>query len=139
MEKKKLLIIDDEKELCDLLKEQLELSGYEVVTAQDGEEGLSKAVSCSPDLIICDINMPKKNGFEVLKEFRKNQNTHTPFIILTVEDDFDKTKAAYDNEADFYSTKPVNIEKLKKNIITIFNISQARQPDEKKEGEKTYG
>ncbi len=139
MGKKKILIIDDEKDLRNLLKEQLELSEYEVVTAQDGEDGLSKAAACSPDLIICDINMPKKNGFEVLKEFRKNQSAHIPFIILTVEDDFDKTKSAYDNEADYYSTKPVNIEKLKKNIITIFNISQARQPDENKEGGETHG
>ncbi|MFH1381188.1 MAG: response regulator [Candidatus Omnitrophota bacterium] len=136
MEKKKILIIDDEKDLLDLLKEQLELAEYEVIIAQDGEEGLEKAASYKPDLIICDINMPKKNGFEVLKEFRDNQNTYTPFIILTVESDFDKTKAAYDGTADFYATKPVNIEKLKKNIVTILNISQLKEKDgENKEGD----
>ena len=66
MDKTKILIIDDEKDLLDLLKEKLELEGYEVVTASDGEEGLISAQVCEPDLIICDIKMPKKDGFEVL-------------------------------------------------------------------------
>ena len=65
MSKTKILLIDDEVDFLCIVKEKLELEGYEVITAKDGEEGLNKAQSLRPDLIICDIMMPKKNGFPV--------------------------------------------------------------------------
>ena len=127
MDKTKILIIDDEKDLLDLLKEKLELEGYEVVTASDGEEGLISAQVCEPDLIICDIKMPKKDGFEVLKELKQRANFRAPFIMLTVVDDFDKIKEAYEEEADFYITKPVELYKLLKNIKILLNLAQSKK------------
>lgn len=127
MDKTKILVIDDEKDLLDLLKEKLELEGYEVVTAGDGEEGLISAQVCEPDLIICDIKMPKKDGFEVLKELKQRANFRAPFIMLTVVDDFDKIKKAYEEEADFYITKPVELYKLSKNIKILLNLAQSKK------------
>ena len=127
MGKTKILVIDDEKDLLDLLKEKLELEGYEVVTAGDGEEGLISAQVCAPDLIICDIKMPKKDGFEVLKELKQHANFRAPFIMLTVVDDFDKIKEAYEDKADFYITKPVELHKLSKNIKILLNLAQSKK------------
>ena len=127
MDKTKILVIDDEKELLDLLKEKLELEGYEVVTAGNGEEGLISAQVCEPDLIICDIKMPKKDGFEVLKELKQRANFRAPFIMLTVVDDYDKIKKAYEEEADFYITKPVELYKLSKNIKILLNLAQSKK------------
>ncbi len=127
MGKTKILVIDDEKELLALLKERLELEGYEVITASDGEEGLISAQVCEPDLVICDIKMPKKDGFEVLKELKQHANFRAPFIMLTVVDDFDKIKEAYEDEADFYITKPVELHKLSKNIKILLNLAENKK------------
>ena len=64
---RKILIIEDEKILRETLGDILEISGYSVVMAKDGEEGVEVFTNTSPDLVICDINMPKMDGFEVLK------------------------------------------------------------------------
>jgi CheY-like chemotaxis protein len=125
MDKAKILVIDDEKDLLSLLKEQLELMGYSVVTAKDGEEGLISAQVSHPDLVICDINMPKKDGFEVLRQLKKDPDFQAPFIMLTVEKDFDKIREAYQDKADFYVTKPINLQKLLKNIRTLLNLKRS--------------
>ena len=122
----KILLIDDEKELLELIGEQLAIAGYEVITAENGEDGIIKARMLNPDLVICDMHMPKKDGFAVLREL-KNNNFTAPFIMLTVEDKFDKIKKAYDEEADFYITKPVELEKLLKNIKILLNISKNKE------------
>lgn len=122
----KILLIDDEKELLELIGEQLAIAGYEVITAENGEDGIIKARMLNPDLVICDMHMPKKDGFAVLREL-KNNNFTAPFIMLTVEDKFDKIKKAYDEEVDFYITKPVELEKLLKNIKILLNISKNKE------------
>ena len=124
MQKAKILLIDDEKALLNLLRENLQAEGYEVITASDGEEGLKKAQNEKPDLVICDVIMPKKDGFEVLKVLRQNTKFQVPFIMLTVVNDFEKIKKAYYEEADFYVTKPVKLAKLVKNIQILLNISK---------------
>jgi len=124
MEKLRILVIDDEKDFLELIKEQLELANYEVLTADNGEDGFTKAISEKPDLVICDINMPKKNGYEVLKELKRRPDFRSPFIMLTILEDFDKIKEAYEDQADFYVTKPVKIENLLKNIRILLTISK---------------
>jgi CheY-like chemotaxis protein len=127
MERSRILIIDDEKDFLDSLKLGFESEGYEIVTAQDGEEGLAKAKDIRPDLIICDIRMPKKDGFMVLKEIRQDVILRRiPFIMLTVIDDFERLKDAYQDEADFYVTKPVELFILTKNVRTLLNLSRSR-------------
>lgn len=126
MAKEKILIIDDEKDFLDSLKDVLESEDYGVTTARDGQEGLIKAKVTKPDLIICDIRMPKKDGFEVLKSLRKDLKIGSPFIMLTALDDFRKAKEAYADKADFYVTKPVDPFMLLKNIRTLLNLCRGK-------------
>src|SRR5262247_848889 len=67
---KRILVIEDEPQMLLGLRDNLELEGYEVVTAADGEDGLAKAISTAPDLVILDVTLPRKNGFEVCRELR---------------------------------------------------------------------
>lgn len=76
----KILLVDDDRELTSLLKELLEMEGFNVVLATDGEQAL-KLLDASIDLLLLDIMMPRKNGIETLKELR--QNFQTPVIMLT--------------------------------------------------------
>ena len=78
---KKILVVDDEKPISDIIKFNLEKEGYEVVTAYDGEEALEKVESENPDLIILDLMLPKIDGLEVAKRVRAK---HTmPIIMVT--------------------------------------------------------
>src|SRR5262245_4211058 len=79
---KRILVIEDEPQMLLGLRDNLELEGYEVVTAADGEDGLSKAISTAPDLVILDITLLRKNGFEVCRELRARAKP-TPVVMLT--------------------------------------------------------
>jgi len=80
----KILLIEDEDLLCDLLQKKLSKEGYEVFIAKDGEEGLKKVKEIQPDLVLLDIIMPKKGGFEVLEEMRNDEKLSTiPVIIIS--------------------------------------------------------
>lgn len=84
--KKRILIVEDEPELCKLLAVRFERKDYEVIVANDGVEGLSKARQEKPDLIILDLMLPRLPGEEVCKEIRKDQNiSETPIIMLTAK------------------------------------------------------
>ena len=84
MPKKKILIVDDEIELVDLVKIRLEARGYDVVTANSGLEGLSKAAREQPDLIILDIAMAEVDGYSTLQKIRCDETLkETPVIMLT--------------------------------------------------------
>ena len=81
---KKILIIEDEKVLLEVLEKKLTSQGYEVVVAKDGEEGLDKMKKINPDLILLDIIMPKKDGFDVLTEMNRDQVlSEIPVIIIS--------------------------------------------------------
>ncbi len=127
MAKPKILLIDDEKEFLDFMLKGLLPSGYEVLTAEDGDAGLIKARMFRPDMIICDVKMPIKNGFEVLSQIRKDPSfNRVPFIMLTAVDDLKKAEKAYDQEADFYVTKPVEFAKLLQQITLLLNLSEKK-------------
>lgn len=82
--KKKILLIEDEELLTDLLQRKLTQEGYEVLTARDGEEGLKMIKEIKPNLILLDIIMPKKNGFEVMEEIIKDKELKKiPIIIIS--------------------------------------------------------
>lgn len=84
MAREKILIIDDEQDLVKLVKEILELEDFQVSYAYDGEEGLRKATSEIPDLILLDIKMPGINGFQVLERLKIDEATsHIPVVMLT--------------------------------------------------------
>lgn len=80
----KILIIEDDLSLAKTLEEYLAQSGFEVVCANDGEEGLRQAEKEMPDLVLLDIILPKKNGYEVIKEIKSSKKTEKiPVILLT--------------------------------------------------------
>jgi len=83
-EKIKILLIEDEKEVAELYRLKLSLDGYDITIAENGQEGLDKAIKVNPELIFLDIKMPGMDGFEVLKELRGSPKTKdTPVIILS--------------------------------------------------------
>ncbi|MBE6081246.1 MULTISPECIES: response regulator [Tissierellales] len=104
---RKILVVDDEKSIADILKFNLEKEGFLVETAYDGEEAVDKAYKRGPDLIVLDIMLPKKDGFQVLKEIRKDLKT--PVLMLTAkEEEVDKV-LGLELGADDYITKPFSM------------------------------
>jgi len=84
--KKKILIVDDEPDFADMIKMRLEANDYEVVTANDGVEGLRKAEEENPNLILLDIMMPGMDGYEVLRRLKRGEGTqYIPIVMLTAK------------------------------------------------------
>lgn len=106
----KILVVDDEKAITDIIKFNLEKDGFIVDTAFDGEEGIRKIKKWNPDLVVLDIMMPVKDGFVVLKEVRKNYKM--PIIILTAKgEEVDKVHGL-ELGADDYVVKPFGMREL---------------------------
>lgn len=107
---KKILVVDDEKSIADILKFNLEKEGFMVELAYDGEEAINKALNKKPDLVLLDIMLPKKDGFQVLKEIRKELKV--PVLMLTAkEEEVDKV-LGLELGADDYVTKPFSMREL---------------------------
>lgn len=119
MSEKKILVVDDEKDLVDLVKIRLEANKYEVVTAYNGKEGIKKAKDDKPDLILLDIMMPEMDGFMVIKELRKKEITkNIPIIIVTAKD---KMKGLFEPEGIVdYVVKPFTSDEILLRIKDIF-------------------
>jgi two-component system response regulator VicR len=106
----KILIVDDERNIVDILRYNLRKEGYETVEAYDGDEGLALASSENPDLILLDIMMPKLDGYEVCKRIR--QTSQVPIIMLTARaEELDKV-LGFELGADDYVTKPFGVREL---------------------------
>lgn len=105
---KKILVVDDEIHIVQIVKFNLEKKGgYIVITGKNGAEGLEKAISEKPDLILSDVMMPKMTGFEFCEEVKKNASIkHIPFIILTAKGQEGDIKKGNSIGADSYITKP---------------------------------
>ena len=114
----KILIIEDEKILRETLGEILEISGYTVVMAKDGQEGVEVFTNTHPDLVICDINMPKMDGFEVLKmlETIVSASEFPPFIFLSAKTEPQSIREGMNLGAVDYITKPYSAPELLKVI-----------------------
>ena len=110
---KRILLVDDEKDILDLLEFNLESEGYKISKAQDGEEAIKKAYDKKPDLILLDIMLPKKDGFEVIRELRASKETmDIPVIFLTAKDSEIDEVVGLELGADDYIVKPISIRKL---------------------------
>ncbi len=104
---KKILVIEDNKDVRENTSEILELAGYKVSMAANGKEGVTKATTEKPDLIICDIMMPELDGYGVLHMLNKNpQTNHIPFIFLTAKTERNDMRKGMEMGADDYLTKP---------------------------------
>ena len=112
MEKRqRVLIVEDEKNIVDILRFNLRKEGYDTQEAYDGEVGLALALQEAPDLILLDLMLPKMNGFEVCKRLR-DQGRSTPVIIITAREAEKDKILGLDLGADDYITKPFSIREL---------------------------
>lgn len=107
---KKVLVVEDEKSISDIVKFNLEKEGYNVELAYDGEEAIRKVYEVLPDIILLDIMLPKKDGFQVLKEIRKNLKI--PVLMLTAKDDEVDKVLGLELGADDYIIKPFSLREL---------------------------
>jgi len=112
-EKKKILIVDDERDIVKALTIRLQRAGYEVVTAFDGAQGIFMAHKENPDLIILDIRMPAGNGFSIAEKLKESKDTvAVPVIFLTGSPEKDSEQKAMALGARFYVKKPYDPEEL---------------------------
>ena len=129
---RKVLIVDDEKNIVDIIAFNLKKEGYQVITASDGEEGVRKTFEENPDLILLDIMMPKMDGYEACRKIREKK--HTPIIMLTARaEEVDKV-LGLEMGADDYVTKPFGVRELmarvKANLRKVAALQEAAS-DEK--------
>ncbi len=108
-----VLVVDDDPNLRLLVESALARDGYQVLQAEDGDQGLDVVRSARPDLILLDVNMPRMDGIAVLKQLRAQENTrHIPVLMLTVQGNEPATRAAFDAGASDYLAKPFTIPQL---------------------------
>jgi DNA-binding response OmpR family regulator len=124
---KRILVIEDEPRMLLGLRDNLELEGYEVQTAADGDEGLAKAASFNPDLVILDVMLPKKNGFDVCRELR-GRSSSLPIVMLTARSAETDKVLGLELGADDYVTKPFSITELLARVRAV--LRRAGTPKE---------
>ncbi|HCG77625.1 MULTISPECIES: response regulator [Thalassolituus] len=115
---KSVLLIDDDVELGELLKEYLSMEGFELTAVHDGESGLQQALSGDYSLVLLDVMLPKKNGFEVLRELR--QKSSIPVIMLTARGESVDRVLGLEHGADDYIPKPYHHHELMARIKALF-------------------
>ncbi len=108
----RILLVEDERKLSRIIKQGLEEEGYGVEEASDGEEALFLLKDRTYDLVILDLMLPKVDGLEVLKEFRREKGGSTPVLVLTARDTVEDVVRGLDAGADDYLTKPFAFEEL---------------------------
>jgi len=118
----KILVVDDEKPIVEILKYNLEKEGYRVITAYDGEEALKVAEVEEPNLIVLDIMLPKKDGFTVCREIRKKWNI--PIIMLTAKEMETDKVLGLELGADDYVTKPFSSREVTARIKALLRRSK---------------
>ncbi len=121
-----VLYIDDNKDLLDFVSNKLSIE-YSIFTSE-GKNALEQAFEIVPDIIICDLNLPEKNGFEICQILKKDLRTsHIPIIILTASDDQESYLKALESGADIFLTKPFNLKVLMQSIkVLLFNREKLR-------------
>jgi len=110
---KRILVVDDDRNLRKIIQTNLELAGYDVTTAANGEDALRTLDAMQPDLIVLDVMMPVMDGYEVARRVRRHpSNTHVPIIMLTAKSEVEDKVAGFDAGADDYITKPFGPQEL---------------------------
>ncbi len=133
----KVLIVEDNVDLNESLKEILELNGYNVEVAFDGEEGLEMAKMVEPDVIILDIMLPKIDGYQVCQILRQ-RGINTPILMLTAKDSLSDKVKGLDIGADDYLPKPFEIEELLARIRALIRRNSYQKSDIYRIGDFTF-
>ena len=122
MANEKILVVDDDVNICELLRLYLTKEGYQVTIANDGEEGLDKFNQVKPDMVLLDVMMPRMDGLEVCRRIRKLGNT--PVMMLTAKGTEYDTVLALDAGADDYVQKPFRMMELLSRIRALIRRSE---------------
>lgn len=118
---KSILLVDDDPAIRKILSQSLEMEGFVIYQASNGEEALEAIDSTIPDLVILDVMMPKMNGFEVLKNVRASPKTEDlPVVMLTARSSQEDVWEGWREGVDYYMTKPFDIEELLRFVERIF-------------------
>jgi len=132
MNNPKILVIEDTKSIRESLKDILTFEGMDAIVAENGQEGIDKAKKYLPDLILCDVMMPIKDGYQVFNELRQSINLKSiPFIFLTAKANSDNVREGMILGADDYITKPFNSDLLLKSIKIRLKKEKERKLTEK--------
>ncbi len=128
---KTILVVDDEQDLLDLIDYNLKKAGFEVLQAENGEEGVATARDHQPDLILLDIMMPKMDGIEAVEILRNDERLkNIPVIFLTARGDEKTEVAGLDKGADDYITKPISFSTLISHIKAVLRrYEETETPD----------
>lgn len=133
----KILVVDDEEPIADILEFNLEKDGYQVEVAFDGEEALAKAASFKPDLIILDIMLPKLDGWTVCQRLRHNSTV--PIIMLTAKDEETDKVLGLELGADDYVTKPFSPRELLARVRALLRRALSYRTAEGNTSVLTFG
>ncbi len=121
-EKKRILVVDDEPDIASIVQTNLEMEGFEVEVAYDGVEGLEKVKANPPDIIVLDVMMPEKDGYQMCKEIKNDERyADIPVIMLTaVGDHVTTTRYSHHDgtsmEAEDYIAKPASAEEITESV-----------------------
>lgn len=127
MSRHRILVIEDERALSDVLVFNLEREGYECAVAFDGREGLTRALTAPPDLILLDVMLPLFDGHEVCRRLRADERTRTtPILMLTAKSEETDQVVGFSLGADDYVTKPFSVKVL---LQRIKSLLRRREPD----------
>lgn len=121
-----ILVVEDRREVLDVLQRTLSENGYRVLTASDGDEGLQMALDAKPDLIILDIGLPKRNGLAVSRELRARAFT-APVLMLTARDTVTDKVEGFDAGADDYLPKPFEYDELLARVKALLRRATMRE------------
>jgi len=123
MEQKRILVVDDERDLCEILLFNLRSAGYLAEAAYSAEEAL-EALHNSCDLLLLDVMMPGMSGFELAKQLKEDEQTrHIPIIFLTAKDTEDDTLRGFSVGADDYVTKPFSVREVMARVKAVLGRS----------------
>lgn len=120
----KVLMAEDESEVLSIMSKKIASEGYTVITACDGEEAWEKIQTEAPDVIVLDLIMPKRNGFEVLRRVREQspRGRWQPVIIVSAKRELEDLQEGYALAADHYITKPCQIEDILRSIKLMVRL-----------------
>ncbi len=136
MDKMKILMADDERDVLDIMAKKIRMEGYDVITANDGLEAWDLIVQEIPDIILLDLTMPRMDGFSVLKKLREQppSTKWQPVIIISALNELTDMQKGFSLEADHYITKPCRIEDVLKAIRLMVNLIPQRKSSAELEG-----
>jgi len=126
MDKKKILVVDDERDLCEILLYNLRAAGHEVDAVYSAEEALQQDLQAY-SLLLLDVMLPGMSGFQLAERLRQQEHLLTPIIFLTAKDTEDDTLRGFGLGADDYITKPFSVREVVARVKAVLNRSEAKE------------